>query len=542
MHNLRCIQSLKDLQKSLLSAKDERESNVENRSKMSTSGVGMSIGMPTTSSGHPIRSFTTLAELMKSQEEETKNALKIDRCVPSASTSTTPVTGTAIGLGAGYQGASTVMPYVSLSDWLDNFFTRLQSTPLEGNLPKLLTETQQILQKSTNSGSGGSESNADAKPRADSDGLVSKTSPNVPCPPLLTTSTPKSSLGGQSSSSGIAKPSLVSPLASTKEDDKDKKGGIGSILGAASVASEILKATAPYVKNSSTGRDSDIASGEGTSGLESDTDQSDIPKLKQPRLSLPMLTSTSNKISAPGRQLDKSLDPNTTDGELRENERDSTHTDSGDAVEFDIGEQILQALMTNWPGIVAAVLGFYPLRMTKPTCSGPTNQDNSQIFTDCSSPSLDHVHGIFNEEQSEGVVSLEFCSVHSLDSFTTDLILNCDDFSTDLLVSTIVDRMSAAVNHYMYGDDQVNLSLLSEDVDFTRPAEEVCVLNDNNIALLVGQRFMNSVVRLLGLEHSRVKNAFVEMHQMRQSNAGVCVCVCTCMYHLARRFQSCILL
>ena len=475
---------------------------------------------------------------MRSQEEETRNALNIDRNVPSTSTGTTTRSG--VGLGVGSQGATPVMPYVTLSDWLDNFFTRLQSTPLDGaHIPKLLTETQQMqkmLQSSSTSSSSdsGGKGSADAaliKSEGDKQSLVSEaTLPSVSQPPPEATSTPKSSLKEHSGSltSATKKPSLVSPLASVevKESDEDKE----METGGDSVALQILKATAPFVRNSSTKEDDDKVESNDTPMVELNVDESDTPKSKRLRLTSPLLTSTTNKTTTSGQsQPFKTLDLNSTESseevpqdegqgsagdEQKEKERDGV-------IEVDVGAQILNALVTSWPAIVATVLGFYPPHVTssvtKTNCgSGFLNQGE---FQRCNL-SQESNHSVSNETKSKSTDKLEFCSVHSLDSFTTNLILNCEEPTIDTLVGTIVDKMNAAVCNSVDKDSDVELSLLLDDVDFTKPAEEVCTLNDHNVALLVGQRFLNSVVRLQGLEHSRVKNAFVEMQQMRQSTTG----------------------
>ena len=473
--------------------------------------------MPTTSSGRPIRSFTTLAELMKSQEEETKTALNIDRSVPTSSSSPSTATDP-----MGSRGPP-VMPYVSLADWLDQFFSTIQGTSLEGNLPKFLTETQQILQNS--SGSSVSESNSDGAPKTEEE----KGECSFSKPQEVATSTPKPKVVGQLSAGGSSdlsetvrkKANALLAAAKERKEERERRGELP-------LPFQILKATAPFVKKSSK-KTADVGTSTSKGSSESSTDdQTDVPKSKRLRLGPAKLLSESKSST---KLPNLSFGPSETNlleesGTITSSEKAETPcgeeqqgNETGEQAtenDVDIGAQILEALVTNWPGIVATVLGFYLPCMIKLTNRTSTLEDKGHSNTcDASQENMECL------SCPTSSATLEFNTVHSVDSFVTNLVLNCEDTTVDMIVAAIVERMNEAVFNSTDPENQVDLSLLSESVDFTKLPEEVCVLNEHNTALLVGVRFMNSVVRLLGLEHSRVKNAFVEMQQLRQSNAGM---------------------
>ena len=498
---------------------------------------------------------------MKSQEEETRSALNIDRYVPSSSTTNTSTGSTSLGVGLGAEsGGTTVMPYVSLADWLDNFFTKLQGTPLEGSLPKILTETQQILQNSNSSSPGtgniDDKSGSSATSTKDTDGDGQAPLSKLAHTSILATSTPKSSLASKSkttnSSTKTPTPLKASSTASTEAKDaqteeKMKEGGAKEkeVGGASPVALKIFKSTKPFVKTVSAKVDDEVGYSPAAAASDSD-DESGTPESKRLRLTSPepvskmaesakfTFTQSLGLKPSEGAKETSHVSGKLSAGEQHENEKQG-NVDGGDV---DIGEQILRALVTSWPCVVATVLGFYPSCVTK--SSSTKTPSGGGILESKSSLQL----GLSREETGAGGSSeynfssgLDFCSVHTLDSFTSSLVLNCEESTINILVASIIEKMNAAVLSSTRGDNEVDLTLLSESIDFTKPPEEVCDLNSHNVALLVGQRFMNSVVRLLGLEHSRVKNAFLEMQQMRQSNTGKissCVVVCTLILILTR--------
>ncbi len=533
VHNPRCLQSLKELQKLLNSSKDEDENSPENQSQLLeartpvtnyTRGRRSSLGMPTTSSGRPIRSFTTLAELMKSQEEETKTALNIDRSVPSLSSSPS----TSATDPAGSTGPP-VMPYVSLADWLDQFFFKIQGTSLEEKLPKLFTETHQLLQNSSGSSAGEGSTNGVSKTGGDGE----KGESSFSKPQEVATSTPKpKGVDDKSSASGSsdidksimekANALLVAAKERREKRDKQKESPLSF---------QILKATAPFVKKS--------AAKQGTStskASESNSDdQTDAPKSKSLQLSSSAKLSDSSK-SIPSVSFSPS-DTNLLENGTRtppekgqtvcSEEQDESNV--GEQADVDIGAKMLQAIVTNWPCIVATVLGFYPpcvTNITDRTMCSRTLEDREHSSSGGDAHHQEKMECVSCESSS---TAFEFSTVHSIDSFVTNLVMNCENSTIDTIIATIIERMNSAIFESTDPENQVDLSLLSESVDFTKSPEEVCMLNEHNTALVVGVRFMNSVVRLMGLEHSRVKNAFIEMQQMRQANAGIHTCTCTLM-------------
>ena len=176
---------------------------------------------------------------------------------------------------------------------------------------------------------------------------------------------------------------------------------------------------------------------------------------------------------------------------------------------------MLEALVSHWPCIVTTVLGFYPCHesISDPTTTPMTDSDQK-------SPSN----------------SYQFSSVHMVDGFVTDLILNCDDTLVDKLCITIVEHMNTALSKSDDPTANVDLSILVSEIDFNRNRD---LLNEHNIALLVGKRFLCAVVRVLALEHSRMKNNILELHQLRQANVGeFCVHRIMCM-NLCAHSESC---
>ena len=147
------------------------------------------------------------------------------------------------------------------------------------------------------------------------------------------------------------------------------------------------------------------------------------------------------------------------------------------------GCNMLNAMATNWPCIVATILGFYP------DDKQPTNPNDV---------------GASSKPQ-------RLSPVHLLDSFTSDLILNCEEPIVNTLVATIVKHMNSAL-----ADGTSKLSL--EKIDFSKI--DSSSVDQSSIALIVGKRFLNSVVRVLALEHSRVKNTTMELQQMRMNESG----------------------
>ena len=153
---------------------------------------------------------------------------------------------------------------------------------------------------------------------------------------------------------------------------------------------------------------------------------------------------------------------------------------------------MLHPLMSNWPCIVTTVLGFYPEEEIQPQ---PVMDGSVSSSPSCAGKLL---------------------PVHLLDSFTTDLVLNCEDSLINKLVAVIVKKMNEAFEN---SDDNVSSKVLLETLSIQdcRMSE----LAGPTLALSVGKRFLNSVMRVLALEHSRVKNALHELQQERMGGAGM---------------------
>ena len=143
---------------------------------------------------------------------------------------------------------------------------------------------------------------------------------------------------------------------------------------------------------------------------------------------------------------------------------------------------MLLSLVTNWPCLVCTILGFY---VAKQQAEGevPSN---------------------------EAAPARQLCPVHLLDGFTADLVLSADRATVFALVTTIVERMNACLD--TPGCPQVDTLSFS--------ADGLRLLTKGNQALFVGKRFLGSVVRVLALEHSRVKNTFSEMREMGSAGAS----------------------
>ena len=150
---------------------------------------------------------------------------------------------------------------------------------------------------------------------------------------------------------------------------------------------------------------------------------------------------------------------------------------------------LFSALVTNWPCIVTTILGYYPFKKL-------TDYNFKGVVTP-------------QEREKPKYQPARLSSVHLLDNFTLDLILNCKDSVISSLVQTIVDKMNAALE-----EGNCDLSVLTEPIN----SQEIDLKKTDEATrtLLVGKRFLDSVVRVLALEHSRVRNAFVELHQQRQ--------------------------
>ena len=157
-------------------------------------------------------------------------------------------------------------------------------------------------------------------------------------------------------------------------------------------------------------------------------------------------------------------------------------------------------LFTSWSCIVATVLGCYPLAPSADRTTLPWYGDRG----------VGHLDDPFHDWPSQG---RGLSSVRSLDAFTSHLVLNASETCITKLTSTIVKKINSCLaESNQHSVDLLDLSV--HDVDFSRSVDETTV------AVLVGKRFLESVIRVLGMEHSRVKNTFAEMQQVRAHSGG----------------------
>ena len=163
-----------------------------------------------------------------------------------------------------------------------------------------------------------------------------------------------------------------------------------------------------------------------------------------------------------------------------------------ETVSFDF----LTPVFSNWYCVVTAILGCCPVP----------------------DPSLAKEENMEEEEEEGGYSgrvchsSHRLCSVQKLDSFTTHLILNCSQKHINCITTTIIERINAT----LVDSDWCTVDVIDQNV------HEVALdaISESNLPLVVGKRFLNSVVRVLAVEHSRVKNTFIEMQQMRGGRGG----------------------
>ena len=150
----------------------------------------------------------------------------------------------------------------------------------------------------------------------------------------------------------------------------------------------------------------------------------------------------------------------------------------------------LKTLFTNWPCIVTTVLGYYPVGQS---------MDGAAIRQP-----VDRPVGQLDQSQMS--------SVQSLDSFTSHLILNCKESCIEHFTSTIVGKINSCLSESgQHSVDLIDTNL--HDIDSK-------LIDEKILPILVGKRFLNSVIRVLGMEHSRIKNTFLEMQQLRSRAGG----------------------
>ena len=159
----------------------------------------------------------------------------------------------------------------------------------------------------------------------------------------------------------------------------------------------------------------------------------------------------------------------------------------------------LSPLFTNWPCVVTTILGCYP----------PVLYADRATLPQVGEQAIGQMNDPFQvwPSQSRGL-----SSVQSLDGFTSHFVLNCDEDCIENFTSTIVEK----INSCLAESNQCSVDILDlsvHDIDLR-------LINERALPILVGKRFLESVIRVLGMEHSRVKNTFVEMQQLRARGGG----------------------
>lgn len=197
--------------------------------------------------------------------------------------------------------------------------------------------------------------------------------------------------------------------------------------------------------------------------------------------------------SSPGAAVWEKGSPSTTAVGLKSANTPAPASSTGDMPpekSFDM----LNSLFTNWPCVVATVLGFYPSK------ESPSPGTHTGIDTLSPAP----------KPRPHPALS----PVSVLDSFTTALILNCDESLVNMFVSTIVYRINKTWRESGEGSQPALETLNLSKVDLRSLSEE-------ELVWVVGKRFLNSVIRVLALEHSRVKNSVQELRVTEGGESGL---------------------
>ena len=139
------------------------------------------------------------------------------------------------------------------------------------------------------------------------------------------------------------------------------------------------------------------------------------------------------------------------------------------------GVDLLKPLASNWPCLVTTILGFYP---------------------------------------TESCDSCRLNSVHTLDSFTSHLLLNCDSETVMVVVDTIVSNMNSVVSSLVGSSDT---SLFTDGIEW-EDAQNLKITKQN-VSLIVGRRFVESAVRVLAMNHSRAGNTLSTSQSSRQPDS-----------------------
>ena len=207
------------------------------------------------------------------------------------------------------------------------------------------------------------------------------------------------------------------------------------------------------------------------------------------------LEADSDKLSTPKKTPDpdvKSSDPATKAPEGEKNQEKpsdekSTETDKPDSplssylrdccpscglyTHDDIlGYDLLRATFRNWPCICTSILGFNPFPYIESKEPFPT-------------PS----------------------SIQALDRFISNMFINCDSGLIIGITGTMTSEMNTAL------EKGVDIRPLLEADD-----DSLENMNESNVSMYVGLRYIRSVVRTLMLEHSRVKSSVADVQLSRE--------------------------
>ena len=217
---------------------------------------------------------------------------------------------------------------------------------------------------------------------------------------------------------------------------------------------------------------------EGDTTLKADSDKLSTPqKAQDPAVKDPAVKSSKDPATKPSECEDnqekpsdeKSAETDKPDSPLSSYLRDCcpscglyTHDDI-------LGYDLLRATFRNWPCICTSILGFDPFPYLESKEPFPT-------------PS----------------------SIESLDRFISNMFINCDSGLIIGITGTMTSEMNTA---------------LEKGVDI-RPVLEaddnIENMNESNVSMYVGLRYIRSVVRTLMLEHSRVKSSVADVQLSRE--------------------------
>ena len=220
--------------------------------------------------------------------------------------------------------------------------------------------------------------------------------------------------------------------------------------------------------------------------METDKQSKEEASSKAPESDIVMTTLPSNKTQS---------DSNSTSNRMESGPQDGSLGSSSKHLSYNF----LDTLFTNWPCIVTTILGYYPVGQSTDETS---NQQNSYST----------IGQLDDPIWSQSSHNRNMSTVQSLDGFTSHLILNCSESCIEQFTTTIVQKINSCLaESSQCSSDLIDINV--HDIDLK-------LIDEKILPILVGKRFLNSVIRVLGMEHSRVKNMFVEMQHFRNQNAA----------------------